>query len=264
VIVTAALAWWDEPPETLDACIRSVAAVADRVVAIDGAYSRYPDATVTSPAGQAEAIRAAAEAAGMECLVLQPDRLWRGQVEKRTALLSLAAAGSDWIAVVDADHLVHCDPGMTRLSLQQADPGVDAFYVPLTTPVPQGVDIDRASATAWHKLVAGTRVDFMHLYRAHPGFRVERFHWWYSAVSRGERVWMWGGDGSYPPAHTGAFPDPLYRVEHASYSRDEVRILRGRAFVNDRDRVIAATGQEDDQPGLFRPEYDYATLGADW
>ena len=42
MIVTAALCWWNELPEDLDRCIRAAALIADRVVALDGAYRRYP------------------------------------------------------------------------------------------------------------------------------------------------------------------------------------------------------------------------------
>jgi hypothetical protein len=49
MIVTGILAWWDEPPELLDACIRGLGDIADRIVAVDGAYRRYPAATITSP-----------------------------------------------------------------------------------------------------------------------------------------------------------------------------------------------------------------------
>ena len=108
-IVTASLVWWDEPPETLRECVLGAARVCDRIVAVDGAYRRYPGATGTSPPEQAAAISEAARDAGIECLVVSPDRLWAGQVEKRTHALALAAIGSDWVAVVDADHVIDAD-----------------------------------------------------------------------------------------------------------------------------------------------------------
>ena len=48
MIVTAALCWWNELPEDLERCVRGVANVADRVVALDGAYRRYPTGTARS------------------------------------------------------------------------------------------------------------------------------------------------------------------------------------------------------------------------
>src|SRR5207247_1053795 len=48
VNVTAALCWWNEKPEDLARCVRGVANIADRIVALDGAYVRYPGATVRS------------------------------------------------------------------------------------------------------------------------------------------------------------------------------------------------------------------------
>src|SRR5512134_3918183 len=100
MIVTAALAWWDERPEDLVDCVKGMANVADRVIALDGAYRRYPAATITSPADQAEAIASTAADVGLDCLILTPDRLWAGQLEKRTYLVQAAAVQSDWIVVV--------------------------------------------------------------------------------------------------------------------------------------------------------------------
>jgi hypothetical protein len=48
VIVTAALAWYDEAPEDLDRYVRALPVVCDRLVAVDGGYERYPGATPRS------------------------------------------------------------------------------------------------------------------------------------------------------------------------------------------------------------------------
>src|SRR5690348_3020886 len=109
MIITGALCWWNELPEDLDACVRGLGNIADRVVALDGAYQRYPEATVRSPEAQLDAIRSAAAAVNIECLIIQPDRLWAGQVEKRCHLLAAAGVGSNWIVTVDADHVIHAD-----------------------------------------------------------------------------------------------------------------------------------------------------------
>jgi len=51
-----------------------------------------------------------------------------------------------------------------------------------------------------------------------------------------------------------------YEIEHRSLLRDELRIIRGRAFCNDREIVVKRTGQEDDVPGLPEPVWDYVTV----
>ena len=59
MIVTAALCWYNEPPDELAACVRATATVADRIVAVDGAYRRYPGAKPMSSPAQVKAIQMA-------------------------------------------------------------------------------------------------------------------------------------------------------------------------------------------------------------
>jgi hypothetical protein len=49
-------------------------------------------------------------------------------------------------------------------------------------------------------------------------------------------------------------------VEHRCLLRDDEHIRANRAFCNDRVKVVAMTGQEDDQPGLPPPIFDYDTV----
>ena len=256
--ITASLVWWDEPPELLDACVRGAARVCDRIVAVDGAYRRYPGATVTSPPEQAAAISEAARDAGIECLVVSPDRLWAGQVEKRTHALALAAIGSDWVAVVDADHVIDADRSEARLALSRVPQNANAASVTMMTPADPSRPLAETSATGWHRAMAQSEMRYDHLFRALPGLRVERFHWWYSAIVDGRRRWVSRGE-----ATGGTMVVPLtcrYVVEHRTHTRDEAHILAGRAFCNDRMLVVARTGQEDDAPGLPEPVFDYATV----
>jgi hypothetical protein len=258
VIVTAALIWYDENPEDLEACVRGIAEIADRLVAVDGAYRRYPDAQVTSPPEQAETIRRVAAEVGLECDVYIPDRLWAGQVEKRSFLMQRASVGTDWIAVVDADWVIHADRVRVRRELFRLhELGVDVITVSLFTPKGEA-----AAATGWHRRMAGTRTSVQHFFRPLEGLRVEKMHWWYSAIKNGQRVWMWHGRRRREglrilPAHR---LRSRYEIEHRTFQRDEKHILAGRAFCNDRELVLAATGQEDDVPGLPAPVFDYETI----
>lgn len=114
----------------------------------------------------------------------------------------------------------------------------------------------------WHEEVAGQTFDITHIFRALPGLRVERKHWWVSGIARnGQRHWLWGGDGSYPTLTPTAMPAP-YRVEHRCLYRTPEQVLASRAFLNDREAVVEQTGQEDDQPGLPRPVFDYERMPA--
>lgn len=252
MIVTAALIWYDELPEDLDRCVRGAASIADRFLAVDGAYSRYPGAHIASPPEQAEAIRNAALDSGMEVRVITPDRLWAGQIEKRSYLLTEAAKRSDWIAVLDADWVIQGDREAARSELAAID--LDVVTVPFFTP--EGGQ----AATGWHRKSAGVWSDQEHIFRALPGLQVEGLHYHYSALKDGERVWMWHGpdrNRRVLPKHRLQAP---YSIEHRCLSRTEEQVLANRAFCNDREMVLKMTGQEDDMPSLPRPVFDYATV----
>lgn len=257
--LAAALCWFDEEPETLDRCVRAVGRFADAIVAVDGAYSRWPvEGTVSHPS-QAAAIAEAAADTGTEALIVTPQRRWRGQVEKRDAMMALATLNSEWVCVVDADHVAHGDPDGVRAALERSSYLVHA--VPYTMPKPQGARLQDVASSVWHTYNADQVIVTPHFFKSLPGFRVEMHHWWYSAIHEGRRWCLWGEqDDRYPKA---ASPDLLarYRIEHLALARDEKHVLANRAYLNDReDVVLRLTGQEDDRPFLPRPVWDYVRL----
>jgi hypothetical protein len=256
MIVTAILVWWDENAEDLEECIRGMATVADRVIAVDGAYRRYPGATVASPPEQTIRIMETAREVGLDCVIHTPNRLWAGQVEKRSYAFQQAAHGSDWIATFDSDWIAHGDRAAVRdeLAAFSADQRVDVVTASLYT-VP-----GNAYATNWHRQEEQKgRVSLPHFFRPLPGFRVEGSHWWYSAIKNGRRVWAWHGVTAEWPVLP-QFPiRSAYEIEHKTLARDEKHILASRAFCNDRVRVLKWTGQEDDVPGLPQPIWDFET-----
>ena len=261
MIVTAALSWWNEKPEDLVACVKGMAQVADRVVAVDGAYRRYPNATARSDGSQVEAIRETALANGLDPLIIQPSRTWTGEIEKRSALFALAAAHSDWVIVVDADHIISADRDDVRRDLRFAE--VDVFDVPFLTPV--SGPVEKKSATNWHKQQANVETRYPLILRALPGLSVERRHWWYVAYKDGRKVWLSGGDTSPDDREVGyavmhGTLRSRYTVEHRCLMRSEEQMLAARAWYNDRVIVVAKTGQEDSVPDLPEPRYDYVTV----
>jgi hypothetical protein len=267
MIITAALAWYDEPPALLEACVRGAGEIADRIVAVDGAYRRYPDARPASPRKQAETIRRVAAEVGLECDIHVPEQLWAGQVEKRSFLVRRAAVGSKWLALIDADHIIHADRAAARAELAGVHRRVDILSVPFYTPLHPVRSLEASSASHWHSKLAGQRIMHCHFLRALPGLRVERFHYWYSAMKHGRRVWL--PFGGRPARQHGAARYPVrpvhqlrarYEVEHVTLLRDRRHMLANRAFCNDRVMVVAQTGQEDDVPGLPPPVFDYETV----
>lgn len=248
ITVTAALVWFDEPLDQLDACIRALPTVADRVVAVDGGYARYPGAAIRSPEDQEHTIREACEQAGLECVIHIPDRLWAGQVEKRSFLLQKTVEGTDpardWFMAVDADHIWHGPRYSIRWELRSASPNVDAFEVDMFTPMNHDRPLEESAAGDWHANHADKLMSPQRLFRSFPGMLCERYHWWYSGLKRGTRVWLWGGDNSRPKAAVRKLEAPML-VEHRCLFREPKQIIRNREFCEDRVGIVKRTGQED-------------------
>lgn len=252
MIVTGALNWWNELPEDLDRCVRGLGDIADRVVALDGAYIRYPQATAHSPKEQIAAIREAAAAVNIECRIVQPDFLWAGQCAKRSVLLAIASLDSDWIATVDADHVVKANRDIVRDFLSSYH--ADVLAVRYITPINPRRSLTASAVGAWHVEQTETHKFIPHLWRVLPGMHVEKYHWWYAAMKGGQSVWLWGGDGRYPGVEVGEITQN-YEIEHRTLFRTPRQIKASREFLNDRNWVISQTGQEDDRSDLSRPEY---------
>lgn len=249
--ITAALAWWNERPADLEACVKGLAAIADRVVAVDGAYRRYPGATVSSPPEQARAIRRAAKEVGLECVIVKPDRLWAGQIEKRTALMQHAAEGSDWVVIVDADHVIKGDRESVRRQVEAIPEDADWVNVKFVTPKNKARPLDKSAATPWHAKLAGQTLVMAQIFRAYPNFRCVGNHWTYLAEKNGQDITLlYNNDQGGPVLED-------YVTEHRTLFRDEAHILAGRQFCDDRELVKSLTGQEDDVPGLPSPKWGY-------
>jgi hypothetical protein len=197
----------------------------------------------------------------LDPLIIQPSRTWTGEIEKRSALFALAAAHSDWVIVVDADHVISADRENVRKELESAT--VDVFDVPFSTPYVGSAR--EKSATNWHKQQADVVTTYPLILRALPGLTVERRHWWYVAYKGGHKVWMGGGDTSPDDCEPGLSAGhgtlrSRYAVEHRCLMRSEEQMLAARAWYNDRVIVVAKTGQEDSVPDLPEPRYDYVTV----
>lgn len=259
MIITAALCWWNEKPEDLDACVRGAANVADRFLALDGAYRRYPGATPRSSDAEVSAISSAAAEVGLECLILQPERLWKGAVEKRSYSMAMAAYDSDWIVVVDTDYVIHADREAVRAELESTKE--DSLTVPFWTPAPEDRSLEEISATNWHRDQANIITSVPQIYRALPGILVDRNHWEYSGIKGGQRSWL--HNTRYDPVLPSLPQRQIraeYRVEHRCLFRSTEQILAQRAYYNDRDMIVRATGQEDDIEDLPAPNWDYTTV----
>lgn len=242
--VTAMLAWFDEDPKLLEQAVDSVAVIADRLVAVDGGYRLAPGAKPTSPKGQAEAIRRAAKKAGLECILMEPASLWKGQVAKRHFMLRLAAQESDWVMPLDADWVVFGNRKQVRTEL--VNTAVEAIRVDFATPMNNSRPIKDSASETWHEATAGTVQCYPLLYRVLPDMRMDLSHWGYSALrpGNGDRIAYWDRRVARKKARTATMPSDLLLIEHHCLLRDEKQIVRNREFCAARDIQVRKTGVE--------------------
>lgn len=219
-MLTALLAWFDEDPRQLAACILSLTrADVGHVVAVDGAYALYPGGTRHSPAEQHLAIQYACGEAGIGLTLHAPPDVWHGnECEKRTALFALgeAVAGDgDWLLIIDADEIVHSAPEGLHGWLEQSEH--DVAEVTMHDPL----------------LAPADETTLRRLYRAQP-ITVEGNHWTHKRA-----------DGSVIAGHPGEQdPDCLdlraFRMEHRRHARAGARVETQGTFYDARN----ATGEE--------------------
>jgi hypothetical protein len=198
---------------------------------------------------QAQVIAETAREVGLECEIHTPSRLWNGQVEKRSFLLGKATEGMnpsrDWFMAVDADHIWHGPRYTIRWEIAHIPEDTDAITVPMFTPMNHARPLEESAAGEWHANHANKTMSPQRIFRSLPGVMVERYHWWYSAMKGGNRVWLWGGDQKRPHVKVREMQAPML-VEHRCLFREPLQIERNREFCEDRVKIVKATGQEDD------------------
>lgn len=206
MIITAALAWWNEPVDALERLVGSLAGVVDRLVAVDGRWKLMPGPGRLSTPEEAIAIRVAAVAAGIDLLLEDaPARAGRWtQIEKRDHLMRAAAEGSDWVLVVDGDtHVSYADTVALRGSLSAAEEDVALLEV---TNVGWGV---RATWPKKRRLV----------YRAAAGVTVVTGHNGYQAA---DGRWL-NGDTAHVALAPACDVSRHLKLLHTIDARDRVR-----------------------------------------
>ncbi len=243
--ITAMLAWWDEPVDELEDCVRSLPVLCDALVAVDGAYEMTPGATAQSPSEQEAAITEAAESAGLEYKVVIPNKVWKGQVEKRAFMLDLAVSTNpDWLLAVDADHRLVGDRESVRRQLDWfMKCGVVSVRHSFRTPLPDWFDLAN-SPHAWHTELAGNTVDHALICRCLDGMRIEKNHWGYTGVQDGQRIALgsnWQSD-EYPQGKAVKLGD--FRIDHVCFHRDQKRLDRNRDYCLARDSFAETNGYE--------------------
>ena len=120
--ITAALAWFDEPVDFLDRCVRSLSGLVDELYALDGAWEHQPNAATFSGTEQEDTIWRAARDVGLPLRVSVPHEIFESQVHKRQVLMENAAENADWVLVIDGDEYVtYSEPDTVRRELANTE-----------------------------------------------------------------------------------------------------------------------------------------------
>lgn len=203
------LSWYEEDTEWLAEAVAGAARVCDHIVAVDGAYARFPGADskpVSSPE-QARVIQSVAAGAGIGCTVHVPRKAWSGnEVGKRDFMFrfssTFAEPGVDWFMVFDADEIVTSAPPGFRSLLAASDRDV-------------------AELTLWERGDLDTSYPLRRFYRALPGIGIQQAHFVVTAPVDGGTQVLSGAH----MVHELALCEDLTRVrmEHRTERRTDLR-----------------------------------------
>lgn len=225
--IVGLLSWYQESPAMLATAVTTAAPFLDHLVAVDGAYSFFPDAQGQSPLEQATTIRDAALAHNLGLTLHQPREPWReNEVEKRSFMFHLAESvtePTDWYYIIDADEQVthvHSDP---RELLEATD--LDAGEVTYWWHRPHTTPEDRPFATPLRE-----QQGLIKFFRAVRGLHCHTAHHRYRAPD-GRYLWNPGGRESVEPVDL----RDVIRVQHRNQERDLWRQQEAQTYYTRRD-----------------------------
>jgi len=216
------LSWYAEDPAWLSEAIASHhRAGMTHLVAVDGAYSLYPDGQPQSDAKQHRAIRVTCKRLGVACTISVPMMVWGGdEIAKRSFMfqlgLQVADGPQDWFIVIDADHVMTSDHHLPSLL--------------------SDTDLHAAELMAWQEIdntrapgLVVPRINEFSIrlaFRANPGLRCGDDH---STYIDGEGRVLWGQRDAVP-----ALDLTHVRVLHRTAQRDRARHASQYAYYNNR------------------------------
>jgi hypothetical protein len=234
VKIIALLSSYDEDPAWLAAAIASTAKIgADHLVAVDGAYSIFPDAKPASGHEQHAAIVETTLALGMGLTLHVPQQPFVGnEVEKRSLMFALAEQVAepniDWYMVIDADEVIRKAPDDLRQRLETTT--FDAARVEFENREPPRTK--KQQAMNWEPI---TRVDIPIFFRAIPNLRVVGNHFTYEVVGTGRK--LWGMGDSKTSGLVTDFEDLTdLKIDHKTAFREANRKQRSKDYYARRDR----------------------------
>jgi hypothetical protein len=228
--LVACLSFYDEPAEPIYDATASLAAVGiARLIALDGAYADYPDATGTSPADNHQALQQAAQDTGITLDLHVPSAPWVSELEKRTQLFALAhhiaEPGIDWLVSTDGDD--HWDHDPTYPTLDQA---LAHLPEPAQAASVQYAEVNASGQDQWQP-------PFRRCYRAQPtGITVNQHHARYIA---GDGTVLW--DASRPGINCPTNIIPGISIRHKPWLRSRQRLEHREAYYRARSDLKLET-----------------------
>lgn len=231
--MTAMLNYFDEEPQMLFDCVKSVCDVGvDHVIALDGPYANFPhEKTYSLPSSNLAIVEACRES-GVDWWVVTRNIAWEGdEVAKRNEMLRLAlspildswfeprpplAGPDDWLLVVDADH---------RWSV------VDGYSLKVFLAASREDFAEVAFADARHPDGSWAWYEARLLNRAITGMRYDGAHWRISLPDgRTSSTLRAGGSTSSALDLRGCV-----QVTHHLAERDPERLAKQAAWYHERD-----------------------------
>lgn len=91
---------FDDSVALVEACLKALAKVTDKIVVVDGAFAEFPHKNFNTTDGSLVAANIYADK-----IISAPGRAWHDQVEKRNAYLKEAAVGN-YLVLVDTDEII--------------------------------------------------------------------------------------------------------------------------------------------------------------
>jgi hypothetical protein len=224
--VTAALMFYAEPPEELDAQVRALGGFCDRLAAVHGHWNGFPVPDGYSEAEECATVVKAAADAGLE-LNLQSGLGFPGELSHRNWTLASALKDTDWLYLMDADERVLSHKGVRdELDHMTCDVGTVEFF---TAEGPE------KPLTTWEQ--PGGTTEQRRLFRANPNMRFEVHHWW--LVDDVSAYWGEVAGRKFAPAAKTSL-----KVEHRTCLRPAARWATKRTYAKKRDADDIARGYE--------------------
>jgi hypothetical protein len=197
--------------ELLPRCLQALRDVADRAIAVDGAYRGFPAAQAASDDGTWELLQSVeCESVGWLRAVPAPAGFWPNQEIKRTEYLRRAddiAKSGDWLLQVDADEIVLEDApgdGFSGLKDFLRHTSADCVFVAMQE---------------WNEREPVGRVSLLgKVYRWSPGLHYGEEHW---LLHRADGTLLWGPREMLPPQSCA--DRPHFRLAHLSGFRPAER-----------------------------------------